>query len=55
MTSSMSSSQKPAAHTDHRLLRVVFSLIWAPFPISCRPIAYLIPPITHFFGRAPSR
>jgi hypothetical protein len=48
-------SPKPADHTDHRLLRVVFPLIWASFPISCRPIAALIAPITHFFGRARAR
>jgi hypothetical protein len=46
---------KPADHTDHRLLRVLFPLIWASFPINCRPIVALIPSITHLFGRAPSQ
>jgi hypothetical protein len=46
----MSVSPKAAPHTDHRLLRVVFPLIWASFPFSCRPITALTPPITHFFG-----
>jgi hypothetical protein len=46
-------SPKPADDTDHRSLRFIFPLIWASFPISYRPIAALIPPITYSFGRAP--